>query len=157
MQIVKFKNLRLIKVHKGIAVNFPHANRGIKFKRKKAETLIRTVMQELGLVSIRENAKRNYKKRQEYLKRNTLKQNFTAKRMNEVWVSDITYFKIKDYAVYLCVIIDLFSRRVVGYRVSKKSSTHFDCAVLLANFVLPLIIICNRQKNYQPTKNISLF
>ena len=129
----------------------------IKFKRKKAETLIRTVMQELGLVSIRENAKRNYKKRQEYLKRNTLKQNFTAKRMNEVWVSDITYFKIKDYAVYLCVIIDLFSRRVVGYRVSKKSSTHFDCAVLLANFVLPLIIICNRQKNYQPTKNISLF
>ena len=47
-------------------------------------------MQELGLVSIRENAKRNYKKRQEYLKRNTLKQNFTAKRMNEVWVSDIT-------------------------------------------------------------------
>lgn len=91
-------------------------------------------MQELGLVSIREKAKRNYKKRQEYQKRNLLNQNFSAQQINEVWVSDITYFKIKDYALYLCVIIDLFSRRVVGCRISEKSSTHLVTATFRAAF-----------------------
>lgn len=91
-------------------------------------------MQELGLENIRENAKRNYKKRQECQKCNLLNQNFATRRINEVWVSDITYFKIKDYALYLCVIIDLFSRRVVGYRVSKKSSTHLVIATFRAAF-----------------------
>lgn len=106
------------------------AENGIKAGKKR----IRAIMQELGLVSIRENAKRNYKKRQEYQKRNLLNQNFSAQQINEVWVSDITYFKIKDYALDLCVIIDLFSRRVVGYRVSKKSSTHLVTATFKAAF-----------------------
>lgn len=106
------------------------AEHGIKVGKKR----IRAIMQELGLESIRENAKRNYKKRQEYQKRNLLNQNFSVQRINEVWVSDITYFKIKDYALYLCVIIDLFSRRVVGYRVSKKSSTHLVTATFRSAF-----------------------
>ena len=89
---------------------------------------IRKIMNELGLVSIRETAKSNYRRRQEYQKRNLLNQEFKASRKNEIWVSDITYFKVKDYALYLCVIIDLFSRRVVGYRVSHKSSTHLVTA-----------------------------
>ena len=85
---------------------------------------IREIMKELGLVSVRENAKSSYRNRQEYLKRNLLNQEFKATRPNEIWVSDITYFKIKGYAVYLCVIIDIFSRMVVGYRVSRKCNTH---------------------------------
>lgn len=91
-------------------------------------------MKELNLISIRENAKSNYKKRQEYQKRNLLHQNFKAARKNEIWVSDITYFKIKDYALYLCVILDLFSRCVVGYRVSRKSSTNLVTATFRAAF-----------------------
>lgn len=106
------------------------AEKGVKVGKKR----IRAIMQELGLESIRENAKRNYKKRQEYQKRNLLNQDFSAHRINEVWVSDITYFKIKDYGVYLCVIIDLFSRRVVGYRVSKRSSTHLVTATFRVAF-----------------------
>lgn len=106
------------------------AENGVKVGKKR----IRAIMQELGLESIRENAKRNYKKLQEYQKRNLLNQNFSVQRINEVWVSDITYFKIKDFGVYLCVVIDLFSRRVVGYRVSKKSSTHLVTATFRAAF-----------------------
>ncbi len=100
------------------------AESGIRMGKER----IRKIMNELGLVSIRENAKSNYKKRQQYQKRNLLNQEFKAKRKNKIWVSDITYFKIKDYAVYLCVIIDLFSRRVVGWCVSKKHSTHLVTA-----------------------------
>ena len=85
---------------------------------------IREIMKERGLVSVRENAKSSYRSRQEYLKRNLLNQEFKATRPNEIWVNDITYFKIKGYAIYLCVIIDIFSRMLVGYQVSRKCSTH---------------------------------
>lgn len=100
------------------------AENGIHVGKKR----IRSIMQELGLESIRENSKKDYKKRQEYQRKNLLEQNFTANRQNEIWVSDITYFKIKDYGIYLCVIIDLFSRKVVGYRVSQKCSTQLVSA-----------------------------
>lgn len=36
---------------------------------------------------------------------------------------DITYFKVNNSKVYLCTIIDLFPRRVVGYRISHSAST----------------------------------
>ena len=100
------------------------AENGICVGKKR----IRQIMQELGLTSIRENAKSNYRRRQEYLKRDLVNQEFSVTRPNEIWASDITYFKIKGYAVYLCVIIDLFSRMVVGYRVSRKCSTHLVTA-----------------------------
>jgi len=80
-------------------------------------------MQELGLQSIRTDAKKFYRKLQQYKKRNLLQRHFTADWPNQVWVSDITYFKINNSRVYLCTIIDLFSRRVVGYRISHSAST----------------------------------
>jgi len=42
---------------------------------------------------------------------------------NEVWVSDVTYFKYGENAYYICVIIDLYSRMVVGYKIGKTNST----------------------------------
>ena len=98
------------------------------------EKRIRAIMQELGLESIRQNAKQNYKKRQAYIKRDLLQREFTASRVNQIWVSDITYFQVKDQSVFLCVIIDLFSRRVVGYRVSQKQSTHLVTSTFKAAF-----------------------
>ena len=38
-------------------------------------------------------------------------------------MSDITYFKNGGTAYYICVIIDLFSRMVVGYKIGKTNST----------------------------------
>ena len=35
-----------------------------------------------------------------------------------------TYFKVNDYWMYLCIILDLFSRRIVDYRVSRNASTN---------------------------------
>jgi len=41
-------------------------------------------------------------------------------RLNEAWVSDITYIRIGNGFVYLAVILDLYSRMVVGWQISKK-------------------------------------
>jgi transposase InsO family protein len=46
---------------------------------------------------------------------NLLARRFTAKRPNEKWVSDITYIKIDRGHVYLAVVMDLFSRKIVGW------------------------------------------
>lgn len=51
---------------------------------------------------------------------NEIKQNFTTDKPNLVWVSDITYVKVNGYFYYICVIIDLFSRKVISYSVSNK-------------------------------------
>ena len=96
------------------------AESGIRVSTKR----IAAIMQELDLHSIRPDAKKQYKKRQQYKKQNLLERQFTADCPNQIWVSDITYFKINDYWVYFCVILDLFSRKVVGYRVSRNASTN---------------------------------
>ncbi|GHT87608.1 hypothetical protein AGMMS49543_24060 [Betaproteobacteria bacterium] len=46
---------------------------------------------------------------------NLLKRNFVATAPNQVWTSDITYCASSEGWVYLAVIIDLFSRQVVGW------------------------------------------
>lgn len=45
---------------------------------------------------------------------------FTVVQINQVWVADITYIRIQTGFVYLAVIIDIYSRRVVGWALSKK-------------------------------------
>lgn len=39
---------------------------------------------------------------------------------NQVWASDITYIRIENGFVYLAVIIDLFSRKIIGWQISKR-------------------------------------
>ena len=51
---------------------------------------------------------------------NVLNRNFVTNAPNKVWVSDITYIKTKQGWVYLCIIIDLFSRRIVGWECSDR-------------------------------------
>ena len=67
--------------------------------------------------------------RQEYEERNLADQEFSVTRPNEIWVSDITYFKIKGYAVYFSMLLSTyFPEKVVGYQVSRKCSTHLVTA-----------------------------
>ena len=100
------------------------AQNGMKVSAKR----ISAIMQELDLRSIRSDAKKQYKKRQQYAKRNLLEREFTAECPNQIWVSDITYFRVNNYWVYLCIILDLYARRIVGYRVSRNVSTNLVTA-----------------------------
>lgn len=54
---------------------------------------------------------------------NLLNQEFTADRPDQKWVSDITYLKTEQGWVYLAVVLDLFSRKVVGWEISKNLDT----------------------------------
>ena len=54
---------------------------------------------------------------------NVLDQNFSASKPNEKWVSDITYLPTSQGFCYLAVVLDLFSRKVVGWSVSNTLAT----------------------------------
>ena len=87
-----------------------------------SQEMVRKLMREMGLLSIRQDAKKVYEKERLSFK-NHLNQQFDVTKPNEVWVSDVTYFRCKDIKYYICAIIDLYARKVVGYRVGKKNST----------------------------------
>lgn len=87
-----------------------------------SQEMVRKLMREMGLLSIRQDAKKVYEKERLSIK-NHLNQQFDVTKPNEVWVSDVTYFCCKDIKYYICAIIDLYTRKVVGYRVGKKNST----------------------------------
>ena len=57
-----------------------------------------------------------------------LEREFSTEKPNQVWVSDITYFKVSGYWVYLCIILDLYSRKIVGHRISRNASTNLVTA-----------------------------
>lgn len=96
------------------------AQNGVQVSTKR----VSAIMQELDLQSIRSDAKQQYKKGQQYVKRNLLEKEFTVERPNLIWISNITYFRGNNYWVYLCIILDLYARSIVGYRVSRNASTN---------------------------------
>jgi len=50
---------------------------------------------------------------------------FSATRPNQLWVSDFTYVATWLGFVYVAFVIDVFSRRIVGWRVSASLRTDF--------------------------------
>lgn len=50
--------------------------------------------------------------------------------INQVWVADITYIRILTGFVFLAVILDVFSRRVVGWAISKRIDHHLTLTAL---------------------------
>ncbi len=59
-------------------------------------------------------------------------QGLTPTGINQVWVADITYIRILTSFVYLAVILDAFSRKVVGYALSKRIDTTLTLGALKA-------------------------
>ena len=53
---------------------------------------------------------------------NHLQQKFNQKAPNPVWVSDITYIKAGGIWYYLCIVMDLFSRKVISWHISSKAN-----------------------------------
>lgn len=53
---------------------------------------------------------------------NHFQQKFNQKTPNLVWVSDITYIKSGGIWYYLCIVMDLYSRKVISLHISSKAN-----------------------------------
>jgi len=101
---------------------------GKRINKKRIARLMR-------INKIRAITKRKYKattnsSHNKQVAENLLKQNFKASEPNKVWVSDITYIWTKEGWLYLAVILDLFSRRVVGWSMSENISANLVTAAI---------------------------
>jgi len=91
---------------------------GFKTSKSKVERLMREN-------KIRAKMKRKFKattnsKHDHPVAKNILNRNFAPEAVNKVWAGDITYIWTKEGWLYLAVILDLFSRQVVGWSMSER-------------------------------------
>ena len=54
---------------------------------------------------------------------NLLDRNFTATAPNQKWLTDITYIPTRQGGLYLAAVLDVFSRRIVGWSMSERIDT----------------------------------
>lgn len=62
---------------------------------------------------------------------NLLQQDFSASKPNEKWLSDITYLWTGSGWLYLAVVLDVYSRKIIGWSMSKRINQELVCNALL--------------------------
>ena len=101
---------------------------GVSVGKKRVERL----MQQQGLqgrvvqVTRRQPGLKRFIERGENLRLNEA----SPKEINRVWVSDITYIKVRDTYRYLTVIMDLYSRRILSWSLTETRTTTDTVIVL---------------------------
>jgi len=104
--------------------------------RKKGERVSRKtverVMREDGIVA---RQKRRFRrttdsKHTSPIAPNLVQRQFDPKSANQIWAGDVTYIATATGWAYLAVLLDLFSRRVVGWAMSTKNDTELALAAL---------------------------
>jgi len=73
---------------------------------------------------------------------NLVKRNFEVSKPNRVWVSDITYIRTWEGWLYLAIVMDLFSRKIVGW--ATRSTIHRD-------LVLDAVMMSVKERQPQET------
>ena len=94
----------------------------IKSGAKVSLSTVERLMKKLGLKSI---IRKNWKRAKtnvdnNFFAANLLKRNFNPSVLDKSWVSDITYIWTKSGWVYLSTVIDLCSKKVVGWCLNRK-------------------------------------
>ncbi len=62
---------------------------------------------------------------------NILQRQFNPQAPNESWVTDITYIRTHEGWLYLAVVLDLFSRRVIGWSMQSRITKELALDALL--------------------------
>ena len=104
------------------------AKRGIVHNRK-------TVAKSLLSQELRAKAARKFKATTQSrhhlpVADNLLAQNFSASAPNQKWACDITYLWTDEGWLYLAVVLDLYSRRVIGWAMSERMTAQLVCDAL---------------------------
>ncbi len=108
-------------------------NRGYEVSLKR----LRRYMKELNIKSKQTQLKYFSSSNRKYMyRRNKLKQQFLQTAPNLVWVSDVTYVRVAKDFYAICVVIDLFSRKVLAYEIAPNNTTELIITTFLKAFEL---------------------
>jgi putative transposase len=102
--------------------------RGVKVNRKRVLRLLR----EDNLLCLRQRAfVRTTDSRHNLTVYPNLTRNLALSNINQLWVADITYIRLLREFIYLAVLLDAFSRRCIGWAISRHIDTQLTLAALL--------------------------
>ncbi|MBS4535680.1 IS3 family transposase [Clostridium sp. D2Q-14] len=93
---------------------------------------VQRLMKKLGIRSIvHKKFKHHSSKCNDKIGENIINRDFSTTSINEKWVTDITYiYTIKDGWCYLASIMDLYTRKIIGYSFSKSMTTKLTIKAL---------------------------
>ena len=144
---------------------FSHNQIYAKLKEKNISCSIETIsklMKEMGLECKRTKTKPKSEPsiKSAYYK-NILKQNFLQHELNKAWCGDVTYIKVNGNNFYLCIVMDIFSRKILAYNLSTRNDSSltintFRKAYELRNRPRNLIFHSDQGSNYTSTDFCSM-
>ncbi len=99
---------------------------------------VRSLMRKMNLkvtqrIAYKVTTKRNDR---DQVASNLLNQNFNPVGANHIWAGDITYLKTGEGWMYLAIVMDLYSRRIVGWYISKRMTTDLISQALIMAYNL---------------------
>ena len=100
---------------------------GFKVSRRRVERLMRAAGLRGRVVCVYRS---NPRLHQLYARRPNRLWDLQAKRPDAIWVGDVTYLKVAKHWFYLAVVMDQFSRRVVGWSLKRARGTQLTRAAL---------------------------
>lgn len=97
------------------------AEDGMKVERKRVARLMRVA----GIQGVTRRKRRGTTRRNPEVEPadDLVDQKFTRTAPNRLWVADITYISTGEGFLYLAVVVDAFSRRVIGWAMAARSKT----------------------------------
>lgn len=98
---------------------------------KIGETKLRRIIRENGLQAkqIKRFVKTTWSEHDELVYPNLLPE-MTVTDVNQVWVADLTYIRVMAGFVYLAAILDVYSRKVIGWAISTSLDRSLTCSAL---------------------------
>src|SRR5215211_3554181 len=101
--------------------------RGVKVNHKRVLRLLR----EDNLLCLRQRAfVRTTDSRHNLMVYPNLTRELVLSNINQLWVADITYIRLLREFIYLAVLLDAFSRRCIGWAISRHIDTQLTLSVL---------------------------
>jgi putative transposase len=100
--------------------------------------LVRKIMHRLRLKATQRRAYKvtTQRKHSDAVADNLLNMNFNPVSANQVWAGDVTYLKTGEGWMYLAVVMDLYSRRIVGWHIDKRMTTDLISKALIKAYNL---------------------
>lgn len=117
------RNYGLPRIHKAMR------NQGLLVNKKRISRLMRAN-------NIKAKTKRKFKvttvqNSKAVASKNLLNQNFSSSKENQIWTGDITYLWTKEGWLYLSVVMDIYSRKIVGWSIDSSLSAELVIRALM--------------------------
>lgn len=104
------------------------AGEGVRVGRKRVERLMRELRIEGA--HLRRHWRTTRQDRRAAAAPDLVERRFAAEAPNRLWVADLTYVKTLQGVLYLAVVLDVFSRKVVGWQMSDRMTTDLVLSAL---------------------------